>query len=97
MTITTTSIFRKQESSVVSQAITTQLNLNDFDIILCSTQNGYNDANPCNSFLVCKDGNDLLDYISNVANAYNEMAKITVTEHKISSYYWFSVDGVKFT
>lgn len=96
--ISVTNLFRLQADSPTYQPIITSEDLFEFDYIVASCRTG-SDGVPCVYVLnTGKALGDMADYFyPNVANAYNSYSQIEVTQHQLSDYYWYCVDGITFT
>lgn len=96
-TITVTNIYRGSSATSIEQTISYANKLSDFDCLVAICNASYNDCVPNNYVLICGKDNTPSQYFSNFANGWNNGREVFVSEHELSSYYWFSVDGIKFT
>ena len=96
-TISITNLYRGSSNAPINQTISYANKLSDFDCLVAICNASYNDCEPNNYALICGKDNTPSHYYSNFANGWNTGSEVFISEHEISSYYWFSVDGVKFT
>lgn len=92
-TINVTNLYRGSSTTYYDQAI---IYSGDFDFFVAICNVSTSDAEPCEYIMQYSDKIPNCFY-ANVANAWDNWREIKIDNNTISSYYWFSVDGVKIT
>lgn len=92
-TINVTNLYRGNSNAYFDQAITYS---GDFDFFVAICNVSSNDSEPCEYIMQYSDKIPNCFY-ANVANGWNSWREIKIDNNTISTYYWFSVDGVKIT
>lgn len=95
--ITVTNLYTGSSTSAINQTIPSSASLSIYDCFVATANVSYSDCEPCCYTMAGYGENTPKESFANLANSWNSGDEVVFSEHEISSYYWFTVDAVKFT